>query len=87
MRGKDLVYALSRPDIFEFADIKVVKNATTLDAECTARPCYTAALNMKVPTRGGGMLTVKATITQNMRFEVEHELSEDQVAPCLFQGN
>eukprot|EP00946_MAST-07B_sp_MAST-7B-sp1_P000146 g146.t1 len=84
--GKDLVYALSRPDIFEFADIKVVENATTLDAECSARPCYRAALKMKVPTQGGGVLTMKATITQNMRFEVEHESSEQQVAPCLFQS-
>lgn len=86
--GMDLAYAIAHPDIFAFPDIKVVKNATTLDAECSARPCFAAHVEMTVPQNnagGGGGFVVKASITQNMRFEVDHVLGDGGVAPCLFE--
>ena len=86
--GKNLSYAVANPDIFTFSEIKVVENATTLNAECSARPCFFASLEITVPhTDGGsgGNFIVKASITQNMRFEVDHVLEDGGVAPCLFE--
>jgi hypothetical protein len=90
--GKDLAYAIAHPDVFAFPDIKVIENATTLDAECSARPCFAARVEMTVPQNsagggggGGGGFVVKASITQNMRFEVDYVLGDGGVAPCLFE--
>ena len=82
--GADLGYALSRPDIFEFAEIRVVENATVLDVTCTARPCFTSRLRMTIPA-AGGTFVVKASITQNQKFAVEYESENSaDVWPCLF---
>ena len=89
----DLKYALTRPDIFQFQDIHAVKNATSLNEECSARPCFLARLTMIVPAGSGNdgpttsKFVVEASITQNQRFEVEHQFEGelvDAVAPCLF---
>lgn len=88
MRREKYLYAVANPDIFTFSEIKVVENATTLNAECSARPCFFASLEITVPRTDGGSggnFIVKASITQNMRFEIDHVLEDGGVAPCLFE--
>ena len=59
-------------------------NATALSAQCTARPCYTAAVAVAVPapSAAGAPYHYVATINENRLVLVDHP-DPTATAPCL----
>ena len=78
-----LELALARADVFAIA-LNVTLNATALSAQCTARPCYTAAVAVAVPapSAAGAPYRYVATINENRLVLVDHP-DPTATAPCL----
>jgi hypothetical protein len=81
--GPDLKYALAHDHIFSFGFF-VEQNASVLNDRCSARPCFTATVNVTVPNKA--QYSMVATIDQNKLLRVQHEpvAGGEQEAPCLF---
>ena len=77
--------ALARPEMFSFA-VHVVESASVLTAECTARPCFSVTVEVRLPSAGhalaSGVYAYNATINENSWLRVEHS-AEAGERPCL----
>jgi hypothetical protein len=73
-----LRYAAANPAIFQVT-IVVEEMAPALSRECTARPCFTALVNVTVQ-EGGGAYTAKVNEDRWLRVEHGEQVKE---SPCL----
>lgn len=78
--ASDLRYALAQRDAFPHGlGLEVEPNATALRPDCAARPCFRAAVRVRVPKSG---FAYTARIDSNSWLQVEWETRGER--PCLF---
>ena len=77
----------ARPDVFMLGPASVTENATVLTRECSARPCYSAAVRVRVPAEAGGggySHGCTVTINENHLVRVAHDaVPAGALVPCL----